>query len=70
MNMLNDSRKYIEDLIYENNYYIRTPTSKDDINYQIQTLISLYKENPDWDDNFKEDIKEYVKKCIDKMDKV
>lgn len=68
--MLSDSRKYIEDLIYENNYYIRTPTSKDDISYQIQTLVSLYKENPEWDDNFKEDIKEYVKKCIDKLDKI
>lgn len=67
---MDSTKKYIEDIIYGDNYQIRTPTSQDDVAYQIQTLVFLYKENPEWQDNFKQDIQEYVKKCIDRLDKV
>lgn len=65
-----DSRYIVEDIIYDNQDNLKTPSKMDDLPYQIQTLVYLYKQNMDWEDDFKDDIREYVKRCIDAMEKI
>lgn len=65
-----DSRYIVEDIIYDNQDNLKTPSKMDNLPYQIQTLVYLYKQNMDWEDDFKDDIREYVKRCIDAMEKI
>lgn len=61
---------YIVNIIYDHNGNLDKPKANDDVYYKIQTLTYLYQQHPEWDEDFKADIKEYVRQCIDVLMKV
>lgn len=67
---MKSSRIYVEDIIYDENGNFESPTKMIDLYRVIQTLVYLYRENPEWEENFKQDIMQYVKECIDLLEKM
>ena len=65
-----DSYDYVIDLLYRENGIPRDPSVMDNLYQTIQNLTLIYKANPDWPDELREDIMAYVEKCINLLQKV
>jgi len=65
-----DSYDYVIDLLYRENGIPRDPSVMDNLYQTIQNLTLIYKANPDWPDELREDIMAYVGKCINLLQKI
>ena len=65
-----DSEVFVEAIIYDEDGNLQTPNPMDDLYYQIQSLVYLYQNNPEWPEDFKRDIMDYVQRCTDLLQKM
>lgn len=65
-----DSMNYVVNMIYDHNGDLDKPNPQQDLYHTIQTLTYLYQQHPEWDEDFKRDIKEYTQQCIDLLMKI
>jgi hypothetical protein len=65
-----DSRELVEKIIYDKPGILKNPDKMNDLYSEIRYLVEMYKASPEWDDEFKEDIREYVGKCINMLEKM
>ena len=65
-----DSFDFVTDIIYDKDGNFKHPTKMLDLYYHIQTLVYLYKNNPEWPRMVKDDIMRYVQECTDLLEKM
>jgi hypothetical protein len=65
-----DSFDYVTEMIYDGNGNLKTPSRMNNLYYEIQTLVYLTQNNPEWPDLVKQDIMEYVENCTNLLEKM
>jgi hypothetical protein len=68
--MNDDSYDYILDLLYSDNGIPKEPSKYDDLYRTIQNIVLIYQKNPDWPDEMKQDMMQYVQKCTNLLEKM
>lgn len=64
------TNEFVETIIYDEHGNFKNPSPLNNLYWEIQTLVFLYQNNPEWSDELKQDVMEYVQKCTDLLEKI
>jgi hypothetical protein len=64
-----DSYDYVLELLYDDGGTPKAPTKMDNLYQTIQNLVLIYKRHPEWPQELKTDMMQYVDKCTDLLEK-
>ena len=65
-----DSFDYVTEMIYDGKGNLKAPSKMDNLYHQIQSLVYLYQNNPEWPEIVKQDIMQYVDDCTNLLEKM